>query len=203
MMGCKNKSRTDYRGRWSDVVKTLLLVVGGYLLIRWVTVEPYVIPSGSMKPTLLVQDYVLVNKWVFGLRFPFSTTWWLGPQKPQRGDVVVFRSKEDHGHIMVKRVIGLPGERISIDRQGRVSINGDPLPILSSEVRDDQWRYDVFQGVQGPYEVRYEIDSAEMEPKDLLIPPKEVFVMGDNRNCLLYTSPSPRDATLSRMPSSA
>ena len=182
LFSLKKKIRRDLRGRWSDVVKTLVLVVGCYLVLRWITVEPYVIPSGSMKPTLLVQDYVLVNKWAFGLRLPFSKTWWVGPSIPNRGDVVVFRSKEDDSHIMVKRVIGLPGEKISMAENGRISINDQPLKVETSEVREEQWRYDAFQGVRGPYEVRYEMESGEEEAREFLVPDGSVFLMGDNRD---------------------
>ena len=81
-----------------------------FFAFRWGFYEPYVIPSGSMIPSLLINDHIVVQKYAYGLRWPFTNSWMYGPEIPERGDIVVFRSVKDSGFFMVKRVVGLPGD---------------------------------------------------------------------------------------------
>ena len=113
-----------------------LVAVGIALVIRWCFAEPYRIPSGSMEPTLHGDpgigkgDRVFVNKWIYGLRYPFMNKRIYYGQKPERWDIVVFKTVEEkalHG-TLVKRIVGLPGERIHI-QDGKVFVNGEPLEI--------------------------------------------------------------------------
>ncbi|MCY4513305.1 MAG: signal peptidase I, partial [Bdellovibrionales bacterium] len=97
------------------------------LSIRWLFVEPYVIPSGSMIPGLLVHDHIIVNKLEYGIRYPFSSRFLWQRRIPKRGDVVVFRSVEDR-KFMIKRVVGLPGDELFLDEEGQVWINDEQLP---------------------------------------------------------------------------
>ena len=106
------------------------------LFIRWVAAEPYRIPSGSMEPTLhgddriLRGDRVFVNKWIYGLRYPFmNKRIWQG-QDPKRWDVVVFKavSKDATHQTLVKRVVALPGERVLV-RDGKIHINGKAVEL--------------------------------------------------------------------------
>ncbi|MEN8176782.1 MAG: signal peptidase I, partial [Pseudomonadota bacterium] len=83
------------------------------LLIRSFLVEPFRIPSGSMMPSLLVGDFILVNKFSYGLRLPVSDTKFMEMDEPQRGDVVVFRYPLDRSTDYIKRVVGLPGDRVA------------------------------------------------------------------------------------------
>ncbi|NIM26731.1 MAG: signal peptidase I [Gammaproteobacteria bacterium] len=83
------------------------------LLLRSFLIEPFRIPSGSMMPTLLVGDFILVNKFVYGIRLPVSDRKIIEISKPERGDVVVFRFPEDPSTPFIKRVVGLPGDRIA------------------------------------------------------------------------------------------
>lgn len=83
------------------------------LLLRSFLIEPFRIPSGSMMPTLLVGDFILVNKFVYGIRLPVSDKKIFEVSTPQRGDVVVFRFPEDPSTPFIKRVVGLPGDRIA------------------------------------------------------------------------------------------
>lgn len=102
----------------------IVLVFG----LRSFVVEPFKIPSGSMIPTLLVGDFILVNKWTYGIRLPVINKKIIDVNEPQRGDVMVFRYPADPSLDYIKRVVGLPGDRIDyIDK--RLSINGVPVPI--------------------------------------------------------------------------
>jgi signal peptidase I len=120
-------------------MKSLGIAIGLALVIRWGMFEPYRIPSESMDPTLygnpgvLQGDRVFVNKWAYGLRVPFmNKRLWYG-QEPQRWDIVVFKSVEEnatHG-TLVKRLVGMPGERIHI-ADGKVHVNGEALDLPPS-----------------------------------------------------------------------
>lgn len=93
------------------------------LLIRSFVVEPFTIPSGSMIPTLEVNDFILVSKFSYGLRLPVTNTKILSIGEPKRGDVMVFRYPVDPRQNFIKRVIGLPGDVVE-QRQGRLYVNG-------------------------------------------------------------------------------
>ena len=98
----------------------MILIV---FLLRSFLVEPFKIPSGSMIPTLLVGDFILVNKFTYGIRLPVINKKMLELNAPQRGDVMVFRYPEDPSLDYIKRVVGLPGDKIDY-RNKRLSING-------------------------------------------------------------------------------
>ncbi|MBY0316816.1 MAG: signal peptidase I, partial [Bdellovibrionales bacterium] len=83
------------KGTWLQVVSHFLVVILLMGTFRWVIAEPFLVPSGSMIPSLLIKDYILVSKYSYGLRLPFGKLWLIGPLTPARGDVVVFRSKDD------------------------------------------------------------------------------------------------------------
>ena len=134
-----------------------------------------------MEQTLLVQDYVLVKKWSYGLRLPFSENWLLGPWAPQRGDIVVFRDGDGKNRFLVKRVIGLPGDRVSMDEKGVISINGSPFRYQLLESEDEDFSVRIENNGQRSYRVQYFSDM-EQEAFGFQVPQAEFFVMGDNRN---------------------
>lgn len=113
----KNKTRFWNEGIGSFVVAILIA-----LTIRWAFMEAYVIPSGSMLPTLLVNDHIFVNKAVYGVRVPFTTDWLLRLSEPRRGDVIVFRYPSDPNLYYIKRVIGVPGDSILYEN-GNLYVN--------------------------------------------------------------------------------
>lgn len=161
----QDQGRPGLKGTWSKALLEILGAVLFLLAVRWAVFEPYVIPSGSMIPALLVHDHILVNKFAYGLRLPFSRRYLWRWSVPVRGDVVVFRSVEDPSVYMVKRVIGLPGERLEIDGSGRVRVNGakvEPAPEPRLE--------------------ESEIHDARTATTTLTVPEGHVFVMGDNRD---------------------
>lgn len=97
----------------------VLLVIG----IRGFVAEPFKIPSPSMVPTLLVGDYIFVKRFAYGLRVPFTKFWLLEFSEPHRGDVVVFTYPEDESLDFIKRVVGVPGDKIAM-RAGELYLNG-------------------------------------------------------------------------------
>jgi signal peptidase I len=106
-------------------------VILAVLVLRSFLVEPFRIPSGSMMPTLLVGDFILVNKFVYGLRWPVLNTKFLEIGEPQRGDVVVFRFPKDPSTDYIKRLVGIPGDRIEY-RKKTLYVNGEPMAQLPS-----------------------------------------------------------------------
>jgi len=98
------------------------------LLLRAFLVEPFRIPSGSMMPTLLVGDFILVNKFTYGIRTPVTKTKLIDLNEPDRGDIVVFRWPVNPRLDYIKRVVGLPGDRIRYQKK-TLFINDQPMPI--------------------------------------------------------------------------
>lgn len=92
------------------------------LTIRWALIEAYVIPSGSMLPTLLVHDHIFVNKIAYGMRIPFTSDWLIELAQPQRGEVIVFKYPEKPSLFYIKRVVGIPGDRVFYEN-GNLFIN--------------------------------------------------------------------------------
>ena len=104
----------------------ILLIV---LLFRSFLFEPFKIPSGSMIPTLLIGDFIVVNKFAYGLRLPVLNRKVLSIGEPERGDVVVFRYPVDPKVNFIKRMVGLPGDTITY-RNKRLFINGEPVGVV-------------------------------------------------------------------------
>ncbi|MDR1870452.1 MAG: signal peptidase I [Deltaproteobacteria bacterium] len=133
------------------------------LFIRCFVVQAFHIPTGSMIPTFLVGDRVLVNKFSYGIRNPFTNAIWIKIGEPQRGDVVVFKYPKDPKNDFVKRVIGLPGEKLEIIAS-QVYINDQPIP-------DERAFY------------RYtELPKSYRNFGPIVVPQDCYFMMGDNRD---------------------
>jgi signal peptidase I len=136
----KAKSGESAGSTLLDLFKTIVYALLLALVIRFVLVQPFRIPSGSMQPTLLVGDYVVVTKWSYGYsRYSFSPIPGLPEgrifgQTPQRGDIAVFRPVGQEDKDFIKRVVGLPGDRIRLIG-GVVHINGEPAKRESLGVR--------------------------------------------------------------------
>lgn len=189
----------DLRGTWGQALGSLALSVLFVLTLRWALFEPYVIPSGSMIPTLLIHDHILVNKFAYGLRLPFTSTWLARFGLPERGEVVVFRSVEDPEVFVIKRVIGLPGDEIRVGASGEVLVNGNALPrrVLDEiEARASLWDWpeglaqdylasnEFALELEGSHEHvvlrRHQGSSGEQGP--FVVPGDHLFMMGDNRD---------------------
>jgi len=163
----------------------IILIV---LLLRSFLVEPFRIPSGSMIPTLQVGDFILVNKYSYGIRLPLLGSKIIDIDEPKRGDIVVFRFPEDPSIDYIKRVIGLPGDHISyIDKT--VYVNGEPArqePLgtytgTGSGLRMSgaSHRIEHLDGVDHEILIRTMRRSASGE---FDVPAGRYFVMGDNRD---------------------
>jgi signal peptidase I len=178
--------KTNLQGRWSQVAKDFFLVVLVVCTLRWALGEPFLVPSGSMIPTLLIKDYILVSKFSYGLRIPFTKTWLWGPRLPSRGDVVVFRSKEDNYYFMVKRVVGLPGDTIVVGRAGqRLLINGqEQKQVAQPEADVDGALLSMETLGEREHIVRYDPDEdwQQEQEREFIVPEGHIFLMGDNRD---------------------
>jgi signal peptidase I len=158
------------------------------LLLRSFVVEPFRIPSGSMMPTLLDGDFILVNKFSYGLRLPVLGSKVINVSEPVRGDVVVFRYPGDPSIDYIKRVIGLPGDRVTYFRD-RLTINGEPVAQLSKGVyagtgvamsmSGASLRQETIAGVE--HEILEDPRRFTREG-EYVIPEGEYFVMGDSRD---------------------
>jgi signal peptidase I len=113
---------------WVEYPKSFFPVILIVFLLRSFLVEPFKIPSGSMLPTLLVGDFILVNKFTYGIRLPILNTKLVDVNAPRRGEVMVFRYPENPSLDYIKRVIGLPGDRVDY-RDKQLSINGRAVAV--------------------------------------------------------------------------
>ena len=127
--------KTRLRKLWREWLKPLAVVLAIFLPIRSAIADWNDVPTGSMKPTILEGDRILVNKLAYGLRLPFTMTWLARWDDPARGEVVVLHSPAD-GTRLVKRIVGVPGDKVSYQNK-RLSINGQEVKAEA----DGQYNY--------------------------------------------------------------
>jgi len=174
--------------------KSLFPVFLVVLLVRSFIIEPFTIPSSSMEPTLYPGDFVVVNKFTYGLRLPVLRTKILDLNEPQRGDVMVFRYPVDQKTNYIKRVIGVPGDTITYEQDKTLRVNGEVVEMNSLE-RPKRTPYveGYAQMLQGSEETIYphrmRIDESMGSeayglslPKTWVVGEDEYFMMGDNRD---------------------
>jgi signal peptidase I len=147
---------------YAKAIGTALILA---LIIRAYVVQAFKIPSGSMIPTLLIGDHVLVNKFIYGTKLPFSDTRVLPLRSPERGDIIVFKYPEDPARDFIKRVVGVEGDMVE-SRSKVLYINGKPLEESYIQHTDAAVRTAQPRDNFGPY----------------LVPKGKFFVMGDNRD---------------------
>lgn len=179
---------------WARQLKPILLAAGFVLIVRTVVAEPYRVPSPSMVPTLLVGDELIGSKFAYGYS-KYSSPIGLMPdfsgrlfgKAPERGDVIVFRLPRDPSTTYVKRLIGLPGDRIQM-HEGRLYINGAIVPRRAIGTFADGRSVPSTLYVETlPNGREHEIvEISDVEQHDdtppFLVPPKHYFMMGDNRD---------------------
>ncbi|NGO53961.1 signal peptidase I [Allomesorhizobium camelthorni] len=177
----------------SVIVQALILA----LVIRTFLFQPFSIPSGSMRPTLLEGDYLFVTKWAYGYSrhsLPFSPNIFSGRifgNAPERGDVAVFKLPPNPSLDYIKRVIGLPGDRIQV-RDGQLFINDQAVPrekvgqIDNPDITEVSGPVDVYRETL-PNGVSY--DTLDLTPnsigddtREFIVPEGHYFMMGDNRD---------------------
>ena len=150
-----------------EYLEPILIAVLIALFIRAFVVQAFKIPSSSMEPTLLVGDYLLVNKFIYGIRIPYTDRKLFQFKKPQRGDVIVFIFPLDPSKDFIKRVIGTEGEKVEIIHN-RIYIN--------DRLINDPWGHFEKNSFSTSYLQRMENSGPVVVPKDSL------FVLGDNRD---------------------
>jgi len=173
---------------WARSLFPVLLIV---LIFRSFLFEPFKIPSGSMIPTLLVGDFIVVNKYSYGLRWPVLNKKFISIGLPETGDVVVFRKPGDDGVNYIKRVVGLPGDSV-VFRNKQLFINGEAVSqefldsytaadVKCGNPRSNEQRYREKLTAQG-YEIMIRSGYNNREPQSWIVPEGQYFMMGDNRD---------------------
>ncbi|SIT47568.1 leader peptidase (signal peptidase I) [Paraburkholderia ribeironis] len=188
---------------WLEYSASFFPVILVVFVVRSFVVEPFKIPSGSMVPTLLVGDFILVNKFEYGIRLPITNTKITQGRQPSRGDVVVFRYPKDESVDYIKRVIGLPGDVVEYQDK-KLTVNGKPVPEtpLPDYLDEERLGYakQFVQDISGhknailnnpavpPFIVGAEDfpyrDNCTYNARGVIckVPPGNYFMMGDNRD---------------------
>ncbi|MBB5443362.1 MULTISPECIES: signal peptidase I [unclassified Paraburkholderia] len=188
---------------WLEYTASFFPVILVVFVVRSFVVEPFKIPSGSMVPTLLVGDFILVNKFEYGLRLPITNTRITQGSPVHRGDVVVFRYPKDESVDYIKRVIGLPGDVIEYQDK-KLTINGKPVPETPLPDYLDEERLGYAKQFQEDIDGRKNAilnnpavppfivgaedypyrDNCQYNARGVIckVPPGNFFMMGDNRD---------------------
>jgi signal peptidase I len=165
--GAAAKKRSKSKSTIREYAEAIAIALVLALFIRTFVVQAFKIPSGSMIPTLEIGDHILVNKFIYGFRIPYTKVRLLPFTQPKRGDVIVFVYPQDHRKDFIKRVIGVAGDTVEI-RDKQIYLNGKPF--------QDPW------GVYSDPRVI----PGRMDPRDnfgpVQVPQHALFVMGDNRD---------------------
>lgn len=164
------------------VNRGLLIALAVILFVRGSIVNQYLIPSGSMIPTLIVGDRVLVNRIAYDFKLPLMNTSLFRLGEPQRGDIVVFVNPSD-GKVMIKRLIGIPGDEIQVD-DGLVKLNGEMTARLEELTEDFERATATYPEVMG--DKKFVVQRLRLAPKlptqSFVVGEGEYLMLGDNRD---------------------
>ena len=200
----KRRAQEAKQPWWVEYSVSFFPVILVVFVLRSFLVEPFKIPSGSMIPTLLIGDFILVNKFTYGIRLPVANVKVIDIGSPKRGDVMVFRYPVDPRLDYIKRVVGLPGDEVSYLNQ-KLMINGKPVetvskgehydddslsyaPLFSEKFGDIEHRIRVEprrSAYYGPDPKRFPMaENCRYSPEGVVctVPPRHYFMMGDNRD---------------------
>jgi signal peptidase I len=196
-LNARPRLRLSWLWEWA---KVFTIAVGLFLVVRAFFVEAYKIPTGSMERTLLVGDFLLVNKLLYGAEVPFTGRRLPAVRAPERGDVVVFQWPEDLSKNFVKRLVGLPGDTLAM-RDGVLIVNRAPQreryvtrtePDVDPTYEDFRWQRDylvrtaeAYRGTGDPA-TGPRLEATDHPSRNnwgpLIVPSSSYFVLGDNRD---------------------
>jgi len=162
-------ARTRRKSLLREYGEAIAIAVLLALVIRTLVVQAFTIPSGSMMDTLLVGDYILVNKFLYGPELPFTEQRVPGLRDPHRGDIIVFKYPQDEKRDFIKRIIGTPGDTVQV-RGPQVFVNGEPL------------REPYVKRSDGPLPSGQTYCGYAYGCEPTVVPTNSYFVMGDNRD---------------------
>jgi len=181
----RNQTREKQKkGLLREYLEAAIIALFLALFIRAFVIQAFKIPSGSMKPTLLIGDHILVNKFIYGIKIPFIDRYIIKIKKPKRGDVVVFKWPRDEGKDFIKRVIGIEGDKIEIENDV-LYVNDEKIETEYIEKYKDENialadKYlELFENSKH-YILDEYINHENYGP--VIVPENSIFVMGDNRD---------------------
>lgn len=155
------------KGKLRENIEALFIAVLLALFIRAFVVQAFKIPSGSMQNTLLIGDYILVNKFIYGVKVPYTDITVVPIAKPKKGDIIVFKFPKDPSKDFIKRVVAVGGDTVEIKGK-KVFVNGE-LQTGDYEVHSDSIILPAWNGPRDNY-------------PPTIVPEGKLFVMGDNRD---------------------
>jgi signal peptidase I len=171
-------------------VLPLTYLIVALFALRWTIVEPYVVPTGSMEPTLKTGDRLYAFKSAYDVRFPFTDLVLFRTGKVNRGDIILFKNPEDESITFVKRAVGIPGDRLEV-KNGTLYINGDEMPkkvfpetdiMYDIERADNKTLYEENLTGREHYVILDHLSPNMRDFPETTIPPEHFFAMGDNRD---------------------
>lgn len=191
-MSANNTTEEQEGGFWRETARTWGVAILAVILIRGFIFEPFRIPSGSMVPTLLIGDHVIVTKFSYGIWVPFTDIELIDLDDPAVGDVIVFKYPRDPSLNYIKRVVAVPGDKIAV-RNNIVTINGKlvnaqkhPAGAVYSYLDDRcversmNHKLETVGGVE--HSILTHTFGGRLNQEEITVPPDNVFVMGDNRD---------------------
>lgn len=178
-LSAEQLSNVENLPSWADLSRSMFPVLAFVLVLRSFIVEPFQIPSGSMLPTLKIGDFILVNKFSYGLRLPVLNTKIIPIDDPKRGDVVVFKFPQDPSINYIKRLVGVPGDVIRYENK-IIYVNGEAQQqTFVANLAPNVLMNENLSGVE------HEIFNTPSRPGvegEWTVPEGQYFVMGDNRD---------------------
>lgn len=185
--------------KWKQILRNqlpLIWLVLALLALRWTIVEPYVVPTGSMEPTLKPGDRLYALKCAYDIRFPFTDVILVKIADVKKGDIILFRAPADPSITYVKRAVAVAGDKLAV-RGGKLYVNGKPVPIEMTTNRDVL--YDIERNedktlfVENLFGVKHNVILDDGRPMNrefpyspdldgITVPPNSVFAVGDNRD---------------------
>lgn len=184
------KSNKKKKSRLRENIEAIIIAVIIALFIRAFVIQAFKIPSGSMEDTLLVGDHLLVNKFIYGVKVPFTDTKIFEFKEPKVDDIIVFKYPENEKIDYIKRVVAVAGDTVEV-RNKQLYVNGKPVDKPFTVNKDNRIFYDdrgypVFSPTDPASFFRYPDQKAEITRRDnmppVLVPENTVFAMGDNRD---------------------